>query len=74
MEACLRLKVQRIWGSNGTKSKDLREVRTAGETFSSTASNIYSASKVYYGALLKTAVGIRAKTLRGRVHNEAVRL
>lgn len=41
---------------------------------SSTASNIYSASEVYYNAPLKKATGIYAKKLRGRVQDEAVRL
>ena len=40
----------------------------------STASNIYCASEVYYNAPLKKATGICAKTLRGRVQGEAVRL
>ena len=53
---------------------DWYKARTAIAMLSSTASNIYSASKVYYGAPPKMAIGIRAKTLRGRVQDEAVRL
>ena len=41
---------------------------------SSTAGNIYGASKLNYGASLKMATGIRAKTSWGSVQDEAVRL
>ena len=38
--------------------------RSPNRVLSSAASNIYSASEVYYSASLKMAVGIRAKTPR----------